>query len=515
MTDMHPLLNSAAGDKWKTIGLKAHHGINTPLFSLRSKKSAGIGEFLDLKLLIDWLKPLGFDIIQLLPLYASGNDPSPYNALSANALNPVYLSLHALPGIEWHPDLLQEIEQLRKFSLTERVEYAQVKVYKEKILKSYFEKEQESICNHPAYLQFLRDHHWVKPYARFKALKKNHQDKHWNEWSKEVQPSLHEIAYHSAIQYLAYSQMQEVKAYAEKKEVYLMGDIPILISPDSSDVWSHPEIFNLDLAAGAPPDMYNKEGQYWGFPLYNYYALQKENFRFWRERLQSASTLFHLYRVDHIVGFFRIWAIPQGKKATEGFFVPGNQAEWTPQGEMMLKMMLESSPMLPIGEDLGVIPHETRAMMHNLGIPGTKVMRWERYWEGDQSFVPYQNYPQDSLTTVSTHDSEPLTLWWKMYSEEARSFAHFKGWNYTPELSFDQLYSILSDSHHTSSFFHINLLQEYLSLFPELTWGNALDERINFPGVVSSRNWTYRYKLSLEEMMTHEKLSETMKQLIQ
>lgn len=510
------LQKTLAWEKWERIGVGHHHGVNTPLFSLRSRDSAGIGEFLDLKMLIDWLAPIGFDVIQLLPLNASGHDPSPYNSISAHALNPIYLSLHALPGIELLPELLEELERLKALSGTERVEYTQVKLGKDRFLRLYFEKVFSAYEKDHDYHEFLLMNSWVEIYARFRALKEHYRGKHWRDWPQDTDLSLlqREINCHSFIQYLAFQQMSAVKAYAESKGMFIKGDVPILVSPDSADVWHEPNLFNLTLSAGAPPDMYNHEGQCWGFPLYDYKGLVQQDFQFWKDRLRTAESIYHIYRVDHIVGLFRIWGIPDGKMAKEGFFIPENPVEWHPQGETMLKLLLGNSTMLPIGEDLGTIPDDTRQTMHALGIPGTKVIRWERKWHEDSSFIPYNEYPADSLTSVSTHDSEPLKLWWAACPEEAKAFAQFKNWPYQAELTADRQAEILRDSHLTSSLFHINLLQEYISLFPELTGGDLTQERINVPGTVLPTNWTYRYKPALEELVAHQGLTKKMRELI-
>jgi 4-alpha-glucanotransferase len=511
------LLHSQAGPQWKKIGVKPYQGINTPLFSIRSHQSGGIGEFLDLKLLIDWLSPLGFNVIQLLPIYASGQDPSPYNAISANALNPIYLTLRALPYIENHPDLIQAIDLLSRYNSSPKIQYLEVKEEKDKILRAYAERELQHFAQDPHFQNFLNQNPWVIPYAKFKALKRRNGGKNWTDWPKdqETDSLQSDINGFSLIQFLAYEQMSSIKTYADQKNVLLMGDIPILVSPDSADVWNHPELFDLSMAAGAPPDMYNQEGQKWGFPPYNYEALKKEDFRFWKERLSCASRLYHLFRIDHIVGFFRIWAMGKDNKATDGHFDPKDEAKWMPQGNMMLDLMLANSPMLPIGEDLGVVPNATRALMKTLGIPGTKVIIWERNWNTDKSFIPFSKYPLDSLTTVSTHDSEPITEWWIANPEDAKLIAQENHWDYSSPMSSEQLFQILKASHHTSSLFHINLLQEYLSLFPELTWGHPESERINFPGIVSPSNWTYRYKLPIEDIAAHKPLTAKLQEMLQ
>ena len=140
-----------------------------------------------------------------------------------------------------------------------------------------------------------------------------------------------------------------------------------------------------------------------------------------------ASQYFHIYRVDHIVGFFRVWGVPKGHKATEGHYEPEDESLWIPQGEKFLRIMLESNPMLPIGEDLGTVPMEVRASLQKLGICGTKVIRWERYWDKkNKPYIPYDLYNGDSMTTVSTHDSETLAQWWNDLQEESKSFCDFK-----------------------------------------------------------------------------------------
>lgn len=516
MEEKERLLQSLAGEHWQKIGIKPHQGINTPLFSLRTQESGGIGEFYDLIALMDWLHPLGFDTIQLLPITASGNDPSPYNGLSATALNPIYLSLHQLPGFRNNPALEERYESLKLLNNFPRLDYYEVKKGKDLFLKTYVKKEGAELKKTAGYAQFLDENPWVEPFASFKVLKELHGEVSIKAWKTKKDLNLYpnEVEHHKIVQYLCFLQMKAVKTYAEKKKMLLMGDIPILVSQDSADVWGYPHLFKLNLTAGAPPDMYSKEGQSWGFPLYNFEEMEKEDFRFWKERLKFASQIFHLYRLDHIVGFFRIWAISSGKKPSEGHFEPSERALWQLRGEKMLRLMLEHCPLLPIGEDLGVVPFETRATMKKLGIPGTKVIRWEKNWTGDHRFIPFHEYDFDSLTTLSTHDSEPLRLWWRTHPKEAKEFALFRNYTYEEELPLKTHFEILQDSYHTSSLFHINLLQECLDIFPEFRFEDPNEERINLPGTVSPTNWTYRYKCSLEEMRDHPSLSKELERMI-
>ena len=256
--------------------------------------------------------------------------------------------------------------------------------------------------------------------------------------------------------------------------------------------------------------MYSKEGQNWGFPIYDWKALERQDDFWWRQRLAIAGEFYDIYRVDHIVGLFRIWAVPEGKTAVEGSFIPQDPATWIAHGRRILQMMLNSSAMLPIGEDLGTIPPEVRVCLRELGICGTKVMRWERAWHEDGHFLPINSYPAASMTTVSTHDSETLTLWWNHQTAEANLFAQQKRWNYAVPLPQQYLFEILRDSHYSSSLFHINLLNEYLALFPELVWPNPKMERINVPGTISNTNWSYRIRPSIEEIVQHRDLATLM-----
>jgi 4-alpha-glucanotransferase len=506
--------NYPSREAWKKVGARPRHGINLPLFSLHSKNSSGIGEFFDLIPLIDWCSSARFDVIQLLPLNDSGSDASPYNAISSCALNPIYISLHKLPGAKI-PSITPNDSP--------RFVYNDVQSFKLNFLRNYCEIFAEDFIKKKSFKNFVKNNSWLYYYSLFKVLKDRLGQNSWTSWPQELkQPDYQalfdkhapEMLIYILIQYLASEQLLEVKDYASSKNVLLEGDIPILISPDSSDAWMKPDLFDFSLVAGAPPDNYNQNGQYWGFPIFNWDIVKKEDFNWWKTRLEVASQYYDLYRIDHVVGFFHIWAIPLNRPAKEGHFIPENPSLWIPQGEEILQMMLKASPMLPIAEDLGTVPPSVRACLQRLGICGTKVMRWERHYDGDKSFIPLGDYPEISLTTVSTHDSETLQLWWQNPHSGAKDFSAFKGWTYSPDLSFTQRLEILHDAHHTPSLFHINLLQEYLALFPELCWPNPLDERINTPGTVLPTNWTCRFRPSIEDIISHKPLKEALQKIL-
>jgi 4-alpha-glucanotransferase len=492
---------------WKIIEKKHHHGIQVPLLSLWTEKSSGNGEFLDLIPLIDFLSEVGMDILQLLPLNDSGSDASPYNALSSTALHPIYLSLHALPFLN---------RSLPTFKITSnRLPYYDILERKLEFLKSYVQEVGDKIISSQEYQSFASKNPHLETYARYKVLKDNHHGHHWKLWSNtSLSNDDPEITFHLILQFLSHLQLETVKNHADKKGVFLVGDIPILLSPDSADVWAHQEFFDLSLLAGSPPGPFDPKGQLWNLPLYKWNVLEENHFEWWRRKIQSASQYFHLYRIDHILGFFRIWAIPQGKSPADGSFIPDDPVLMKAQGQKLLETFLSFSTMLPLGEDLGDPPPFVHEVMDSLGIPGLKIFRRNRRWETDRSFIPYKDYPPLSVSSVSTHDLEPLSLWWKMFPDEAKDYATFKHWNYTPTLSPQHLHEILYDNHHSGSLFHINPLQEYLGCLPHLTWENPEDEQINIPGTESSFNWTYRFRRPLETLTTSPDLKQIMQSLL-
>ncbi len=518
--------NILTSKSFERIGLYDHHGVNLPLFSLRSRQSHGVGEFHDLIPLIDWLSQVGFDTIQLLPLNDSGFESSPYNAFSSCALNPIFLSLGELPFLNLYPGLALELQSLKKYKHLQRLAYDAILNAKLSFLGHYFESAFKRVEEMPRYQQFIEMHHWLKPYALFKVLKEEQGHQPWRFWHHSIrnpnketlkllyQEKAHPLKFWMMIQYFCFDQLEHVKHYAASKNIFLMGDIPILISPESLDVWVYRKDFDLDYSAGSPPDVFAKEGQYWGFPLFRWDVIEQDGFSWWKERLRTASIFFDIYRIDHIIGFFRIWAIERGKKAIEGRYRPKDKWVALEQGKRILQSLIESSPMLPIGEDLGFDIQFVREAMADMGICGTKVIRWQKNYSTDKSFIPFDQYPRFSLTCVSTHDTDPLAQWWKNFPGEAETYARATGLNYSSTLTSSLRFELLKHSHHTNSLFHINLLNEYLALYPELVWPSSNDERINLPGTVHPRNWSYRNRPYIEDIISHAGLTEAMKSLL-
>ncbi|MBM3208474.1 MAG: 4-alpha-glucanotransferase, partial [Chlamydiae bacterium] len=274
------------------------------------------------------------------------------------------------------------------------------------------------------------------------------------------------------------------------------------------DVWYYPDNFILDFRAGAPPDKYNPEGQNWGFPLFNWHVVKKQDYYFWKQRMEYAHHFYDVFRIDHVLGFFRIWSVLKDCDPKLGRFTPSNETVWEEHGRSHLNKIISLTTMLPIAEDLGVVPSCVGPVLTDLGICGTKVMRWERNYGTDESVIPINEYPRLSMTTISTHDSPTLAQWWRDFPEEVSPYCKYKDWEYEKEISQQQRLSILRDSHNTSSLFHINLLQEYLSLVPELSWEDIDQDRINIPGKILDTNWTYRFKTCIKKIINNVELKE-------
>ena len=318
-----------------------YSGVAVPVAALRSRVSCGIGEFADLKLMIDWCALTGQTIINLLPVNDTGMNSSPYSALSAMALHPVYLRLDDLPML---PAMQARVAEMRRLQEKKsRVSFQEIAAFKEKILREiYLHDPDESLAQLP--LEF-REQRWLVEYAVYRHLKDRFGGSAWFQWngagdaSQEVKDLLRdpewfrieeyftqnnrEAGFYVWLQYHLHRQLTAVKEHADARGVFLKGDMPIMLERDSVDVWLNPQLFNHHLRAGAPPDMFSPEGQNWGFPVYNWPAHEQQNFSWWRERIAQLAKYFSAYRIDHVLGFFRLWCIEEGNySGQDGFFQP-------------------------------------------------------------------------------------------------------------------------------------------------------------------------------------------------
>ena len=304
-------------------------GTAVPLGALRTEKAASIGEYTDLKKLADFAKKSGLGLIQLLPVNDSGTQSSPYSALSAFALHPIYLSLESIEGFD---GLYKSNAEFKKnydafisyHKDAERFSYDDVNNSKDYFLRQiYAETETAKKGKASKDLEdFIKKNDWVIPYAVYKNLKYSYMQASWKSW-KKTDTGLSEVEikkrwnaepahlYYAWLQAECEKQFSESVEYCRKNKILIKGDLPILMNEDSCDAWSHPEIFNQSLRAGSPADGENPDGQNWGFPIYNWKNLKADNYTWWKNRLINASKFYDAYRLDHILGFFRIWAIPE------------------------------------------------------------------------------------------------------------------------------------------------------------------------------------------------------------
>lgn len=318
-------------------------GVAVPVFSLRSHESFGVGEFNDLKKLADWASGNGIKMIQILPINEtvathSWLDSYPYKAISVLALHPMYLNLEQT-GILNDERMRDEFDLLREMlNAKPYVDYVEVTRIKSKYYKLIFDQEWKNLKETPSFKSFFAENkEWLEPYAAFCFLRDRYKTVNFREWGQyasfdpeKIRRLVHpkskhfeHIAVHYFIQYHLDHQLKAAVDYAHSKGVALKGDIPIGISPDSIEAWTSPELFNLNGQAGAPPDDFAVLGQNWGFPTYNWETMADDGFKWWKKRLTALSKYFDAYRIDHILGFFRIWEIPkQSIHGLLGYFRP-------------------------------------------------------------------------------------------------------------------------------------------------------------------------------------------------
>jgi 4-alpha-glucanotransferase len=318
-------------------------GVAIPVFSLRSRKAFGTGEFNDIKLLVDWAKQAGIKLLQFLPVNDTsathtGKDSYPYAAISAFALHPLYINLEAVAGSQ-HQSLITALNKKKKnLDLQPDLDYEAVIRFKLSVLKEIYQAKKDSFLSDINYFEFYDlSREWLVPYAAFCFLRDKYQTADFTKWKSHKvynedaiqklvspsQPHYHEICFHYFIQYHLHLQLKEVSEYAHKYGIILKGDIPIGVSRNSCDVWVDPLSYNVNEQAGAPPDDFAITGQNWGFPTYNWKKMQEDDFSWWRNRFAQMNNYFDSFRIDHILGFFRIWSIPiHAVEGILGRFVP-------------------------------------------------------------------------------------------------------------------------------------------------------------------------------------------------
>lgn len=305
-------------------------GTQVPVFSLRTRKSAGIGDFGDLKTMIDFVASTGQKVLQLLPINDTTithtwTDSYPYSCISVFAIHPQYADLHALPELK-DAKARAEAEKTRaELNALDKIDYEKVNDFKINYLRQIFNQEGEKMMKTAEYKAFFQASElWLVPYAQYSYLRDKNGTADFNQWpdhqvwdeaerkvlADPKTAAYKNVAFFYFVQFVLDRQMQEAHEHAKAKDVILKGDIPIGVNRNGCDVWTEPKYFNLNGQAGAPPDDFSANGQNWGFPTYNWFEMLKDGCQWWNRRFQNMARYFDAYRIDHVLGFFRIWEIP-------------------------------------------------------------------------------------------------------------------------------------------------------------------------------------------------------------
>jgi 4-alpha-glucanotransferase len=485
-------------------------GVLIPLFSLRTPQGWGLGEIPDLVPFARWARDAGFSLVQLLPVnQPSGGQDSPYAALTAFALDPIYLSLeHCEDFLAAGGDgaLSQDDRHmLERVRTAQFVAWHDVRPLKERGLRLAFAHFLEHAWKKDsARAQELRafaaaQAHWLEEFVLFVALHAERQTS-WTDWEPELarrdpdalaaararlEP---ELLFLRWTQWQLDAQWRAARWDLGQMGVKLMGDLPFVVAGDSADVWAHQGEFRMDARVGVPPDAFSKDGQDWGLPVFRWDVMAGNDLAWFRARGHRAAELFDYYRVDHVVGLYRTYhRFPDGKAV----FAPATVPEQTQNGERVIRTLSERATV--IAEDLGTVPDFVRASLTELGVPGYRVLRWEK---DEAVFRDPLKWPALSVAVTGTHDTESLAEWYEALSADERAaflaipaLAALKA---RAPVKFDEgVRDAILDLIFRSG--------SDLTLIP---FQDALGtrERVNVPGTVAESNWTYRMPFDISAL---------------
>jgi 4-alpha-glucanotransferase len=500
-------------------------GVTIPLFSLRSERSWGIGEISDLPEFAQWIAGAGVKLVQILPLgEISGGETSPYSALTAFGIDPMYIALADVEDLE--PGAVREavggdmgIAVLEHARRSPRVEYSAVRFVKGRALRAAFERfmareHAKGTARAQAFAGFCdRERQWLEDYALFRALKDAHGGVAWWDWPEALRARDGEtlaaarseharaVLFYQYLQWLAHAQWETARHKLHALGVEVMGDLPFMVGRDSADVWANQREFRLDMNVGVPPDQFDAEGQDWGLPPYKWDAMRANDFAWLRRRARYSGMLYDRFRIDHLVGFYRTYMRPMKTRDERGKMVPGvfDPAEERAQlahGERVVGAMKDAGRERGaelVAEDLGTVPDWVRASLTRLGVPGYKVLIWEK---DGAVFRDPRSYPALSVACFGTHDTDPVAVWWETRDAAEREAvkklpglrerASELGERFTPAVHRALLDLIQS----APSELVLLLMQDVL----------ATRERINTPGTMGPQNWSYRLPGTVDEL---------------
>ncbi len=379
---------------------------------------------------VDWLEKCGQTLWQILPLGPTSFGDSPYQTLSAFAGNPLLISLDRLTLEGWL--LPDDLSGRPKFD-DQRVDFGPVITWKMEMLDRAWSVflERASQAHWKEFDGWCSVQAWLEDFTLFMAVKEEQDGQPWTEWPADLVSRKPEaladasrrldkrISAHKFRQWLFFHQWSDLKAFAMARGIKLIGDIPIFVAHDSSDVWARPELFQLDnkgqptSVAGVPPDYFSKTGQLWGNPLYDWDRLKQEDYRWWVDRVKACLETVDLVRIDHFRGFEAHWEVPAGEKTAEnGTWVPG------PGTDFFATLRREMGGVLPvIAEDLGVITPAVEKLRDDFDLPGMKVLQFA--WSGpDNVFLPHEHV-RNCVVYSGTHDNDPTIGWWNHLADSA------------------------------------------------------------------------------------------------
>ena len=446
---------------------------------------------------------------------ASRGQNSPYAALSAFAIDPVYVGVGALEDFEAAGGVSalsrEDAALLDAVRASPSVRWNDVRALKQRAIELAFRRfEREEWGRRSARARALeafarQEAAWLDDYALFVAIHDGEGGRPWTDWPAPLRDRApdalaeararrsREVLFHTWLQWQAEEQWHAARAAANAAGVELAGDLPFMVATDSADVWARRGDFRLDARVGVPPDAFSATGQDWGLPVYRWDVMGREGFPWLSERGRRMADLYGLYRVDHVVGMYRTYFFPSDGSAPD--FVPSGEAAQTRNGERVLGLLAQGARV--IAEDLGTVPAFVRTSLERIAIPGYRVLRWERHWDDPgQPFRDPADWPALSVATTGTHDTDAMADWYDgMTEEERRALLALPGLaalRARAPARFDEgvrdallalVYGSGSDL----------LLLPFQDAF-------GMRERVNVPGTVNEENWTYRIPRDLADL---------------
>jgi len=470
-------------------------GILMPISSLPSEY--GIGCFSKSAYeFVDWLKKAGQSYWQILPLGPTSYGDSPYQSFSTFAGNPYFIDLETL--IEEGVLTKKECDAVDWGRVKGSIDYKKIYEGRYPLLRKAYERSK--VQENTGYQKFVEENSWwLSDYALFMAVKDRFGGVEWKQWADDIKlrwgPAMDyyreelyfDIEFQQYMQFKFYEQWMKLKAYANKKGIQIIGDIPIYVAMDSADTWAHPELFQLDeenvpvAVAGCPPDGFSATGQLWGNPLYRWGYHRETGYQWWISRLSYVFRLYDVVRIDHFRGFDEYFSIPYGAEtAVDGHWEkgPGIELFWR------VREALGEKPV--IAEDLGYVTDTVRDLVRDSGFPGMKVLEFafdSRDSGCANDYLPH-NYPENSVAYTGTHDNETLVGWWGSISKEEQKLTReYLCDTYTPE---KELYkSLISLVMRSAAKLCVIPMQDYLGLDNRY--------RMNTPSTVGT-NWKWRIR---------------------